>query len=293
MTSVSESNAGGSTPPAFSLTPPPTPPANLYGILGHPLGHTLSPPLHTWSFHVLGVPAAYMRWDVPPESLGTFMDAVRVLPVAGASVTIPHKEAVIPHLDGLSAMAGRIGAVNTLYWKDGDLLGENTDVIGFLAPLAGAGFDSAMVLGAGGAARAVLAGLKDKGLGRIFLTNRSLARAQGLAREFDVQAVPWEERTQERCDLLVNTTPLGMFGDMVGETPWPAEDFSPGQTVYDLVYNPQQTRFLREASEAGCETVDGLSMFLGQARAQCQLWTGRKFPLQDGRQLLVSLLTKK
>lgn len=262
----------------------------LFGILGHSLGHSLSPVLHTWSFQRIGVPAVYLVWEVKAEALPVFMQSVRVLPIDGASVTIPHKEAVIEHLDGLSDAAQRIGAVNTLYWRDGRLLGGNTDVVGFLAPLLGRSFTSAMVLGAGGAARAVLAGLQELGVDTIFITNRSAQRAEKLAREFEVTAVDWEQRTAYSAQLLVNATPLGMLNKAVDDSPWPPNAFEPGQTAYDLVYNPLKTCFLREAEEAGCDIVDGLAMFLGQAAEQCRLWTGKELPTREGRELLAARL---
>jgi len=272
---------------------PPAPPESLFGIIGHPLGHSLSPALHTWNFQRLGLAAAYMRWDIAPKSLPEFMHAVHVLPVAGVSVTIPHKQAVIPFLDELSYTAERIGAVNTLFWRQGRLHGENTDITGFLSPLQGQSFDTALVLGAGGAARAVITGLQQLHVQKIHIANRSPQRAQDLAREFAVEALPWEERTSCACELLVNTTPLGMSGEGVAQTPWPGEFFSKGQTVYDLVYNPLQTRFLREAAEAGCHVLDGLHMFLGQAAEQCRLWTGESIPGPEGRALLEALLVRK
>ncbi len=268
----------------------PTPLHKLFGILGHSLGHSLSPALHTWSFKRIGVPAVYLVWEVKPESLLVFMQSVRVLPIDGVSVTIPHKEGVIAHLDELSEKARRIGAVNTLYWRGNALCGENTDVVGFTAPLKGRSFASAMVLGAGGAARAVLAGLQDLGVGEICITNRSPQRAETLAREFAVMAVPWEERVRHSCELLVNATPLGMLKGDVSATPWPASAFQKGQTAYDLVYNPLKTRFLREAEDSGCSIVDGLAMFLGQAAEQCRLWTGKELPTREGRELLAARL---
>lgn len=269
---------------------PPTPPEKLFGIIGHPLGHSLSPVLHTWNFSRLGLASAYFRWDVPPGKLDDFLNAARVLPIAGVSVTIPHKQAVIPGLDGLTPAATRIGAVNTLFWNEGRLLGDNTDVTGFLSPLQDRNFNSAMVLGAGGAARAVLAGLREKGVQQLLIANRSPERAKALAEEFSATPLPWDKRTEKNCELLVNTTPLGMKGGGINETPWPGEAFAPEQTVYDLVYNPLQTRFLREAARAGCTVLDGLGMFLGQAREQCRLWTGLELPVEQGRKLLEALL---
>lgn len=269
-----------------------TPPEQLYGIVGHPLGHSLSPALHTWNFHRLGLPAVYLRWDIPPQGLEHFVTAVRTLPIAGASVTIPHKEAVIPLLDGLTPAAGRMGAVNTLFWQEGRLLGDNTDARGFMAPLLGRRFQSALVLGAGGAARAVLAGLQDLEVAEIHLANRSQARAALLAADFGCKVLPWEERTKTQCDIVINTTPLGMQGRDLSESPWPDEEFRPGQLAYDLVYNPLRTRFLTAAAAAGCEVVDGLAMFLGQAAEQCRIWTNKELPSLQAREFLAQLLER-
>ncbi len=268
-----------------------TAPEKLFGIIGHPLGHSLSPVLHNWAFQELSLPYVYCSWPVAPDSLEQFMAAVRVLPIAGLSVTIPHKQAVRAFLDGESDSAAAIGAVNTVYWRDGALLGENTDVSGFLAPLRGRKFSSALVLGAGGASRAVLAGLRDLGVKEIFLTNRTASKAQQLADEFSAVFVPWEERAGCAADLLVNSTPLGMKGDNQTKSPWPASHFTPGQVAYDLVYNPQQTLFLAQAGEKGLECIDGLSMFVAQAALQFELWTGQQLPVQGARSLVQQQLS--
>ncbi len=265
-------------------------PEKLFGIIGHPLGHSLSPVLHNWAFQELFLPYVYCRWPVTPEKLADFMTAVRVLPISGLSVTIPHKQAVREFLDGESENAAAIGAVNTVYWDGDSLMGENTDVSGFMAPLKGRSFPSALVLGAGGASRAVLAGLTALGVKELFLTNRSAAKAQNLAHEFQAQFVPWEERTNCSAALLVNTTPLGMQGDNQQKSPWPEEHFAPGQVAYDLVYNPQQTLFLAQAAEKGLECIEGLSMFVGQAMLQFQLWTGQKMPEEGARNLILAQL---
>ena len=261
-------------------------PEKLFGIIGHPLGHSLSPVLHNWAFQELGLPFVYCRWPVAPEALADFMAAVRVLPLSGLSVTIPHKQSVRAFLDGESDSAAAIGAVNTVYWEQGKLLGENTDVRGFVEPIQGRRFSSALVLGAGGASRAVLAGLRELGVAELFLTNRSADKAKKLAAAFGARVVPWEERTRCAANLLVNTTPLGMQGENQNASPWPADRFAPGQVAYDLVYNPQQTRFLSEAGEQGLECIDGLSMFIGQAALQFRLWTNRQLPLAQARKLV-------
>lgn len=270
----------------------PVVPQRLYGVLGFPVAHSLSPALHNWAFRELSIPAAYMAFAKTPEDLPEFLRAVRALPVSGLSVTIPHKVAVMDCLDGVSDLARRVGAVNTLYWDADRLLGENTDIEGFLEPLRDMGRKpaSALVLGAGGAARAVLAGLLDLGVAEVAVTGRTPDKAEALAREFDVGFLAWEDRRQAAAELVVNTTPLGMAGERQGLSAWADVGMSPDQTAYDLVYNPQKTRFLADAQGMGCRTIDGLTMFVAQARAQFRLWTGRDFPARPARRLLLQLL---
>ena len=144
----------------------PITPEKLYAIIGHPLGHTMSPALHNSGFSMYNLASVYMAFPTPPEKLSNFMTAFRTLPIHGASVTIPHKETVIEYLDEITPRAKTVGAVNTLFWQEDKLVGDNTDVLGFMAPLIGmeSKFKRALVLGAGGAAKAVLAGLKELGV---------------------------------------------------------------------------------------------------------------------------------
>jgi shikimate dehydrogenase len=263
-----------------------------YGIIGYPLGHSLSPLIHNRAFADLGVDASYAAWPLPPGELEAFMASVRTLPISGLSVTIPHKTAVMRYLDGVSGTASRAGAVNTVYWRGGELLGENTDVSGFVAPLKELPRrpSSALVLGAGGAARAVLAGLTGLGVTCITLTNRNPGKAAALAREFKTTVTTWDNRGEIPAELIVNATPLGMAGPGADQTPYPAQSFGPGMIAYDLIYNPGQTRFLREAREAGCTTITGLPMFIEQAAGQFHLWTGLDLPRQTTRDLLIKTL---
>lgn len=268
-----------------------------YGIIGHPLGHTMSPALHTWALARAGLPGEYRAYPLEPADLPAFMARVRAEPLAGLSVTIPHKVAVMEFLDDISPRARRAGAVNTVY-RDGDrLLGDNTDVPGFLAPLRAlnAAPESALVLGAGGAARAVLAGLAELGVPRVLVTARSLPKAQALAAAFGAQAAPWDQRTAApRADLVVNTTPLGMRGVDQSQSPWPATSlFAPGQIAYDLVYNPRQTVFLARACAMAARIIGGLEMFLHQGSEQFRLWTGQPFDLPAARTLISELLGRK
>ncbi len=259
----------------------------LLGIIGHPLRHSLSPMLHNAMCDALGVDAVYLPWPMPQDRLDAFMQAVRTLPIHGCSVTIPHKEAVMPLCDRLTARARDVGAVNTLYWEDGALVGENTDVTGFIAPLAALGgrIGAALVLGAGGAARAAVAGLQRLGVPRIGVANRTAARSADICRDLGGEALSWEARFAWGAELVVNTTPLGMAGSNVHESPWEASAFAPGMLAYDMVYNPLQTRFLAQAEAAGCRTVSGLEMFVQQAAAQFRLWTGLEMDIALARRL--------
>ncbi len=200
---------------------------NIHGIIGWPLGHTLSPALHNFGFRSLGIDATYEAWPTRPADLGAFMHRVREEGIRGVSVTIPHKRAVMEHLDELTYRAKSVGAVNTLFWEDGRLCGENTDISGLAEPLRKIGSlpESALILGAGGAARAAAAALRELGVSDVAVTNRTRSRADVIAHDFAVRAVDWEARMDAAPGLIINTTPLGMSGEMVDATPWEADRF--------------------------------------------------------------------
>lgn len=261
-------------------------PQELYGVVGWPLGQSLSPLLHNTGFQALCLPAAYLAWPLPPEKLSAFVENMGAFKVRGLSVTIPHKQTIMPFLDRVSDAAKLAGAVNTLYWDGSSLCGDNTDVIGFMSPLTKLSLPEMdiLLLGAGGAAHAVCAGLHMARCHRVRITSPGDKRQYSLAERFGFGAVPWEERYEYEAQLLINATPAGMYGHGEAETPY---DFSRGAKVahawaYDLVYNPIRTRFLREAEEAGRQCLSGLGMFLEQGAAQFRLWTGRDLP-QEAR----------
>jgi 3-dehydroquinate dehydratase/shikimate dehydrogenase len=244
------------------------------GLVGSPVAHSLSPHIHNAAFAARGIDAVYVPLDV--SDLPAFvrrMVATRGREfdwnLRGLSVTAPHKGAVVEHLDWTEPKARDIGAVNTLVIEGGELRGYNTDAEAAVAPLRGEIDLSAArvaVIGAGGAARAVLWGLREAG-----------ARATLFAR--DAAAAPLEGASLGGFDLVVNATPLGTRGSDEGETPAAARQLRGARFAYDLVYNPRETRFLREAREAGCRTLGGLPMLLAQAAAQFKLWTTREAPL--------------
>jgi shikimate dehydrogenase len=262
-------------------------------LLGHPVEHSRSPHLHNAAFRAQGVNAVYVATPVRPDALAAGVEGLRALQFLGANVTVPHKEAVRPLMDEVSERAAAVGAVNTIV-RDGDALrGDNTDVAGFLTPLVEAVGDALegapmLVFGAGGAARAVVYGLLDRyGPSRLTLVARRPEQAEALAADLEGYDPTDALRTTtfdaaasavRASRLLVNATPLGMAPE-TDATPWPdAGDLGPSHVAYDLVYTPEETRFLRAAAEQGATTIGGLAMLVEQAAAAYRQWTGRAMP---------------
>jgi 3-dehydroquinate dehydratase/shikimate dehydrogenase len=255
------------------------------GLVGSPVGHSLSPHMHNAAFRALGLDAVYLPLEVTDVS-----DFVRRMAdprtrelewnLRGLSVTAPHKQAIIPHLDAVSPDAARIGAVNTVVVTSDGLEGYNTDADASLVPLEGLvelrGARVAVV-GAGGAARALLWSLGERGASATVFA-RDAERGRTLAAEFGAGASPLEGARFGGFDVVVNTTPLGTRGARESETPANSQQLAGARLAYDLVYNPTRTRFLEEARAAGCHTVGGLGMLAAQAAEQFRLWTGRELP---------------
>ena len=259
--------------------------AKLAGVMGWPVGHSKSPRLHGWWLERYGIDGAYLPLPVKPDDLEAALRALPKLGFAGCNLTIPHKEAAMTICDRLDPLAERIGAVNTVIVEpDGSLLGSNSDAFGFIenlkagAPDWRAGNRPAVILGAGGAARALIVGLLDAGAPEIRLVNRSFHRAESLAEIFEpnVEALEWESRSEALAGaaLLVNATSLGMTGQPALEI---ALDALPeGALVTDIVYNPLETPLLATARVRGNPAVDGLGMLLHQARPGFAAWFGRE-----------------
>jgi len=251
-------------------------------VLGWPLSSTLSPVIHRAAFGALGIPWTYLAWPMPPERLAAAVEGLRALGAVGANVTMPHKEPVMELLDEVSAEARSLGAVNTISRVGESLVGHNTDVAGFSASLRQSGVDisgrDALVLGAGGAARAVVRALDQMGAKDIAVCARRLEAAAAVTGLADnVQAVAWERREESAKDsaLVVNATPLSAVGD-----PLSGARFGPGQVVVDLVYVPAETELLRRARAEGAQAVGGLGMLVHQAAASLRIWTGLEPPLE-------------
>jgi len=247
-------------------------------VIGSPVAHSLSPAIHNAAFDALGLDWVYVALDVPAGEGAAAVEATRELRLGGLSVTMPLKEEVVDHLDDLSPEARALRAVNCIAWDDGRLVGHSTDGAGFLASL---DFDPrgerCVVVGAGGAGRAVARALGTAGAAEVVVINRSAER-----REQAVALVGAAGREGEPADvsdaaLLVNATSVGMGG--AGELPVPPDLLRPGQVVVDLVYEPRETPLLRAASERGALPVGGLGMLVHQAALAFELWTGRQAPL--------------
>ncbi len=251
-------------------------------VIGHPIGHSKSPLIHRYWLEKYSISGSYAALDVTPEALPRFVGRIRDGEFAGGNVTIPHKELVIGHLDDIEPLAQKIGAVNTIVARNGKLLGRNTDYLGFLANLdAGApgwqdGLKTAIVLGAGGAARAVLAGLIDRGVPSIALLNRTPDRAQQLAREFGASVRPGAlsdfDNIAPGAALLVNTSSVGLDGSRFEGLA--LNRLKSGAVVTDIVYAPLITPLLEEAQALRFQTVDGLGMLLHQAAPGFAAWFG-------------------
>ena len=277
-----------------------SPATGLYGLLGHPLGHSMSPLMHNTAFRALRINAAYMPFEVPKESLKGTVQILREIGLRGANVTIPHKEAIIPLLDGLDAPARAIGAVNTLVNKNGRLIGYNTDAIGFIGALKAAGVrlkgSSALILGAGGAARAAVYGLLGAGA-HVAVANRTRKRALGLkrhlqARSIDVIDLKAASNIMAHTDLLVNCTPVGMSG-FLAKSPVPSKHLHSGLAVLDMVYNPVRTPLLALAQKKGALTIPGMEMFIRQGMESFRLWTGKSMPLDTIQRSLLRSMSER
>lgn len=253
------------------------------GVMGWPVAHSRSPAIHGHWLRVYGLRGSYQLCPVQPDEVKGFMQRLRSGELRGVNVTVPHKEAVMAHLDHIDELARSIGAVNTITREeDGSLHGTNTDAYGFIAHLKKEvphwkdALAHPVILGAGGAARGVLKALLDAGAQHVIVTNRTFEHAQALAQVFgeQVEARPWDEREKRLADasLLVNTTSLGMQGKPPLELS--LEALPASAVVYDIVYAPLETQLLADANAKGCATVDGLGMLLYQAQKAFERWWG-------------------
>lgn len=266
-----------------------SPPA-IFALFGNPVGHSLSPLMHNAAYHKMGINASYVPCCVenPEEAI----ERIKERSIRGASVTIPFKTAVMPYLDEVEDSARTIGAVNTIWHDDkGRLTGYNTDWIGVVL-----GLEQSLViqgktfaiLGAGGAARAVVFGILHKG-GIPLILNRTTTRGAEMAQEFGCPFYHLSEIGGISADCLINTTPVGMTPEK-GKSPIAKEALTNFRWVMDCIYNPLKTQLLQDAEEAGCTALNGVGMFVHQGAEQIKIWTGKEPPREFMRQVVLDKL---
>jgi shikimate dehydrogenase len=275
----------------------------LLGVIGHPVSHSLSPLMHNAALAKLGLDYVYLPFPVAPENLERAIAGFASIGVVGFSITIPHKQAILPLLSEISPIAQAIGAVNTVTRQGDKWVGTNTDVAGFIAPLQTTYHQDwsqkkAVILGNGGAARAVVAGCIQLGLAEIHVVGRNLQKLQAFTQSWQnspfadkFQVHEWQELPNllHQANLLVNTTPMGMYPH-VDESPLSSQEmgYLPGDAiVYDLIYIPKPTKFLHLAEKQGAIIIDGLEMLVQQGAAALKIWLQQEtVPVNEMRQAL-------
>ena len=261
-------------------------------IFGNPIAHSLSPQMHNAAFNHLGLNLAFLAFKANKAAEAAV--AIRTLGLRGASITIPHKEAIMEHLDEVDDVGQAIGAVNTVVAQEGRLLGSNTDWLGVVRALEQVtelGGKRCLVLGAGGAARAAVFGLQNRGA-EVCLTNRNQERGKSLAAEMNCTFAEWQSWDRLEIELLVNATPVGMSATR-DQSLISAQQLKENMVVLDMVYRPLETRLLKDAATAGSICVSGLEMLLHQGVAQFEIWTGQEPPVEVMRQALVESLANE
>lgn len=264
----------------------------LVALVGYPVAHSISPIIHNHAFKSLALPFCYVALPVPPQAIHTLAPLFRAANFAGANITIPHKSALTHYCDQLSPLSIATGTVNTLYWKNSSLCGTTTDPEGFTRAVAASGHEldnsKVIILGNGGTARTLAIALAlEKRIASLAIAGRNISKITELAGEvsaktkFTVASVAFDDprlsEAVDRCTLLVNCTNVGMHPDTEA-TPLPSRFLHSGMTVFDAIYNPFETRLLREAKAAGCRTENGLRMLLYQGLASFTYWTGMSVP---------------
>jgi shikimate dehydrogenase len=274
----------------------------ILGVIGDPIQHSLSPVMHNAALQAMGLDYVYVPFHIRVEDLEQGLQGLRAIAVQGFNITIPHKQAIIPLLAGLTPLAEAVGAVNTV-WRDsmGNWQGTNTDVEGFITPLMAFQRDwttqNAVILGVGGAARAVVAGCAQLGLRSLHVLGRNPDKLQAfqqswinspISAQFEIH--PWEDLAEVLTDanLIINTTPLGMH-PQVDSSPLSDTDaarIKSGAIAYDLIYTPSPTRFLKQAKQEGAEILNGLDMLLYQGAAALKQWVKEEAPIEVMRNAL-------
>jgi len=262
----------------------------LYALFGNPVAHSLSPLMHNAAYRGMKLNARYTAFR--KKTAAEIIRAITACDIRGASITLPHKTAVINHIHSVSESAEKIGAVNTLSVNNGAIAGDNTDWTGFVRAIEEVTSFSGhtfVVLGAGGVARAALYGIVERG-GRPVVVNRTRERGEQLAREFECEFIPLAEVAACEGHCLVNCTSVGMY-PATGRSPLDGTDLPRVSFVMDMIYNPLDTKLLSDARRAGITTLSGLSMFVHQGAEQIRLWTNREPPVDVMYQIVERTLT--
>lgn len=258
----------------------------LFGLLGHPVGHSMSPIMHNDQFAFLGLDCYYHAFDVHPEKLENAVKGIKALGIYGFNVTIPHKVEIMKYLDEIDEEALQIGAVNTVVNRDGKLFGYNTDGKGFAVSLqtaAGADFldKKMLIVGAGGAARGIFVTLARMGANAIDIANRTVEKAEGLiaGNPYPIQSgaksIKEAEENLAEYQIIINTTSVGM-SPKIDELPLQLTNMKPGTILSDIIYNPLETKWLKEGKIVGAVTQNGVGMFVGQGALAFEMWTKEK-----------------
>lgn len=272
----------------------------IIGILGWPVDHSLSPTMHNEAFAALALDYCYIPLPVPPTHLQQAVEGIKSMGFIGVNVTIPHKVTIMPYLDELDSSAKLVGAVNTIVIKNGKCIGYNTDAQGFIQSLLAKNITikdkTAVIMGAGGASRAVVAGLIQHGIANIMIGARNVTKGQEFIKKFPdyhhLQSCDWQaeifSNAIKECDLLINCTPVGMEVSHNASLPVNWQDVRPTVAVCDLIYNPPLTPFLIAAKQRGHVIINGAGMLIEQGALAFELWTGQQAP----RHIMHAMITK-
>jgi shikimate dehydrogenase len=256
-------------------------------VIGHPIKHSMSPIMHNVALQDLGLNYVYLAFDIKTDELKNAINGIKTLDIKGINVTIPHKETIIQHLDEIDSLAEKIGAINAIKNEKGKLIGKNTDVFGAQSALKDSGFKlknkKVMIIGAGGAAKAISYSLGEE-IDKLLILNRTKSRAIKLAEELvekgnlPVVGTDLTENILKKeigtIDLLINTTPVGMFPN-IEKSPIPKKLIHEGIFVFDIIYNPLETKLIKDAKERGCKTLGGLDMLVNQGALAFEWWTAK------------------
>ncbi len=267
----------------------------LYCVVGNPIAHSVSPEIHNSAFRHLGLDCVYLKFRV--DNLALFLKKFESLSIQGLSVTIPHKHTALDLSDSVEPIAKRIGAVNTLTRKGEKWHGDNTDCMGALSAIKkgmekigiSINGSTALLIGAGGAARGICYGLKEAGA-EVVIVNRTHGKAEQLAQETSTTALEIDKITNRRFDIIANSTSVGMHPNC-DVSPVPTKMLHDKMVAFDAIYNPRQTKFLKEAKDAGAEIVDGVEMFVGQAVRQFEIWQEGKAPAKVMENIVIKRLS--